>query len=74
LPKAVISLQNELNNEEQQLAKSEPPYQTASQNYNLAQDAPARAEGQLGNPFSRWIIYAGVAGALVVGDTRQSVP
>jgi hypothetical protein len=62
-------IENDLANKQQQLARSEALLQNASQNYNVATEATARAEIQLGNPLSRWIIYAGVAGALAVGDT-----
>jgi hypothetical protein len=50
------------------LAPAQARFQVANSDYSLAQSAVARAQAQAGNPTGRWIVYAGVAGALVVGD------
>jgi hypothetical protein len=40
-----------------------------TERYDVAETAAAQAENQLGNQLSHWIIFAGVVGAIAVGDT-----
>lgn len=65
----VEALQRELSNGENQLATAQGHFQAADNNYNSEQGSASRAENQLDSPLSRWIVYAGVAGAIIVGDT-----
>jgi hypothetical protein len=51
------------------VAAAQARVQNAAQGYNQAQNATLSAENELGNPVSRWIIYAGVVGTVLVGDT-----
>jgi hypothetical protein len=65
----IEQFQAQLQADEHKLAAAQAQDNIATEHYDVAEAAAAQAESQLGNPLSHWIIFAGIVGAIAVGDT-----